>query len=392
MGVSASSCGLMAKENRIVKSFCKVSTPRIPIFHSFHTTFGGSKMKAEITTPYRRRDANDLIHYPDVSKITRKRIDWMYDSPKSGYEGAKFFGLNTLEIKGLPSCKTPEYMQERLRRFFSKFGLVAMCRCIPHSLDPYQCEGTAYITFRTKIAALEAVRANLQFPPSLHHKILTFRHLDTDITNKASSILEKKHHNEEVVNVARQLYEFIQKEGPRHLSSIWTGLTERRFRSDAKVLAEKCVIKCFGSWVNFLTAEPFRNIFLLRYHPIEGGCVKTCEGHRPSPMVYIKIISPEKLEQFLGRAKILLKEKITSELTIHWRNGKPLLPAFSLERNSFKHKSRLSEKLQMLSRPAKICNVFDERFLFKLQRKRERSLRKKSAREKLRSFSDLQTS
>ncbi|KAF8821618.1 hypothetical protein IE077_004309 [Cardiosporidium cionae] len=384
MGSKASSCSLMAIERRVVGAFFSLSASRIPFSHSFHTAFGASKMKAEVTTPYQRKDSQDLIHYPDMSKITKKRIDWMYDSPKSGYEGANIFGPNTIEIKGLPACKTPEYMQERLRRFFSKFGFVAMCRCIPHSLDPYQCEGTAYIAFRAREAALEAAKTNLQFPPSLQHKILKLRHLDTDVTNKTFSILEMRHHNNEVVNVARQLYQAILKEGPRPLSSIWMGLIERRFRSDAKMLAEECIIKCFGNWITFLTAEPFRKIFLVRQHTVENRTEKSREPNRYSPMV--------KLEQILEHAKVILNQKVTAELTTYWRNGKHVLPRFFLDRNFFKLKyTRLSEKFQMLSRPAKTCHVFDERFLFKLQKKRERSLRKKSAHEKLRS-SDQQAS
>ena len=40
----------------------------------------------------------------------------MYDDPKSGYEARDAFGPHTIELKGMPMGRTPEYMQERLRR------------------------------------------------------------------------------------------------------------------------------------------------------------------------------------------------------------------------------------------------------------------------------------
>lgn len=61
------------------------------------------------------------------------------------------FGPHTIELDGMPMGRTPEYMQERLRRFFSKFGIVKICRAIPHELDPYQCQGKAYVTFRDRV-------------------------------------------------------------------------------------------------------------------------------------------------------------------------------------------------------------------------------------------------
>ncbi len=46
---------------------------------------GASKFKAHYTIPYQRLNTTSLYHFPEVSKVTGKPIDWLYDTPKSGY-------------------------------------------------------------------------------------------------------------------------------------------------------------------------------------------------------------------------------------------------------------------------------------------------------------------
>eukprot|EP00434_Breviolum_minutum_P000664 symbB.v1.2.000581.t1/scaffold3.1/size669525/21 len=88
---------------------------------------GATTMKWQFSLPY-VREVDSLYHYPAVSQVSGKTIDWYADEPQDGYEAVRIYGENTLELKGMPLGKTPEYVQERLRRFFGKFGPVGWLR------------------------------------------------------------------------------------------------------------------------------------------------------------------------------------------------------------------------------------------------------------------------
>eukprot|EP00449_Zooxanthella_nutricula_P051442 CAMPEP_0198561868 /NCGR_PEP_ID=MMETSP1462-20131121/96178_1 /TAXON_ID=1333877 /ORGANISM="Brandtodinium nutriculum, Strain RCC3387" /LENGTH=163 /DNA_ID=CAMNT_0044292781 /DNA_START=3 /DNA_END=490 /DNA_ORIENTATION=- len=162
-------------------------------------------MKWNFTLPY-VREADSLHHYPEISRVTGKPIDLYHGEPDDGYEGLRMFGENTLELQGMPMGRTPEYMQERLRRFFSKFGPVKNCRAEEHSHDPYQCAGRAWVTFRDRAAANRALRSPLKFPASLHDKVISMRHLDTDKRNDPDYFEKAKFWNAQLLSVARQLH------------------------------------------------------------------------------------------------------------------------------------------------------------------------------------------
>lgn len=114
----------------------------------FSSRPGATKMKWYFQKKYIRRVPSDYFRYPAISRITRQKIDWLYRHPRSGYEGADLYGPNTIEVTNLPMGKTPEYLQERLWRYFGKFGIVERVRVLPHELDPYQTNGTAFVSFR----------------------------------------------------------------------------------------------------------------------------------------------------------------------------------------------------------------------------------------------------
>ncbi|CAE7937258.1 unnamed protein product, partial [Symbiodinium sp. KB8] len=101
---------------------------------------------------------------------------------------------------------------------------VQQCRAEPHPLDPYQCEGTAYVSFRDKATALkvdelfyvifarfevfQALRAPLKFPASLHDKLQT-RSLSAateDKTNDPQYLVKAKFFNRQLLYIARQLH------------------------------------------------------------------------------------------------------------------------------------------------------------------------------------------
>merc|ERR1719453_125036 len=164
-------------------------------------------MKWHFSLPYVREQPGSLFHYPEVSHVSGKPVDWFHGEPTDGYYGVHTYGEHTLELKGMPMGRTPEYMQERLRRFFSKFGPVRHCRAEPHPLDPYQCEGTAYVSFRDREASLKALKAPLKFPASLHDKVIHMRHLDTDKTNDPDYFEKAKFWDRQLLALARSLHE-----------------------------------------------------------------------------------------------------------------------------------------------------------------------------------------
>ena len=69
----------------------------------------------------------------------------MYGTPASGYEARAVFGPHTLELRGMPMGRTPEYMQERLRRFFAKsagppgVGVCGRYSNVPVEIDVSTC-------------------------------------------------------------------------------------------------------------------------------------------------------------------------------------------------------------------------------------------------------------
>lgn len=263
---------------------------------------GASKMKWQFTLPY-VREVDSLHHYPAVSEVTGKAIDWYADEPQDGYEAVRIYGENTLELKGMPLGKTPEYIQERLRRFFAKFGPVQHCRAEPHPLDPYQCEGTAYVTFRDRPTALKALKAPLKFPASLHDKVISMKHLDTDKTNDPNYLEKAKFWDKQLISIARQLHIQLltlpEMQGGKPILQVDRDLWEHEMvelppvefddphSAEAMALkapwgrggvplpkklygmptrvvpAQESVLKRFGNWAEFLTVAPLDELFSL---------------------------------------------------------------------------------------------------------------------------------
>ena len=131
------------------------------------------------------------------------------------------YGENTIELSNIPLGVTPETLQERFRRFFSKFGHIEHCRVIPHSHDPYQCGGKGYITFRSKRAVWEAVHAPLKLPISYHDKIIHMKCLDNDKLSDPIWIKKQKHFNSQLLEVVEQLHDrLLNVEGAVPLEGI----------------------------------------------------------------------------------------------------------------------------------------------------------------------------
>ena len=63
-------------------------------------------------------------------------------------EGIAEHGEETVYVEGLPMGRTPEFIQERLSRYFARFGAVSKVYALPNKLDAYQCAGSAFVSFK----------------------------------------------------------------------------------------------------------------------------------------------------------------------------------------------------------------------------------------------------
>lgn len=385
---------------------------------------GATKMKWHFKLPYVRERPESLIHYPEVSRVTDKIIDWYHEEPDDGYHGVHIFGENTLELKGMPMGRTPEYMQERLRRFFSKFGPVRHCRAEPHPLDPYQCEGTAYITFRDRDASLKALKAPLKFPASLHDKVIYMKHLDTDKRNDPDYYEKGKFWNNELISLAKQLYMQLSTDTQLRangmpLSSVGHGLMERELLPvvpelptdrwngrggiplkrgglalgpTRNVSAKMAVRQRFGSWQAFLAEPPFDEFFSLELSrtpvsettaeassseasassasesgaPAEAASEAAQESPTGTVVVRPRLVTAMQRSRILIRAKMMLAKRLHDEFSIWWREGKVPLPEYTQTRIKWwDHKPQLPFELQILSRSKDRHRIHDERFLYR---------------------------
>eukprot|EP00931_Biecheleriopsis_adriatica_P048545 TRINITY_DN28052_c0_g1_i1.p1 TRINITY_DN28052_c0_g1~~TRINITY_DN28052_c0_g1_i1.p1 ORF type:complete len:505 (+),score=88.84 TRINITY_DN28052_c0_g1_i1:50-1516(+) len=407
-----------------------------PGTHGFYKPrLGASKMKWQFTLPY-VREVDSLYHYPEVSRVTGKTVDWYQGEPEDGYEGSRIYGENTLQLKGMPLGHTPEYVQERLRRFFSKFGPVQQCRAEPHPLDPYQCEGTAFVSFRDKATALKALRAPLKFPASLHDKVVSMRHLDSDKTNDPNYHEKAKFWNAQLIAIARQLHtQLLSSDGFRAVgkplatvgSDIWerelvelpepdyddpagakaaaarapwgrggVPLSKGLFGAPTRyVAAEDAVLRRFGSWQAFLAEPPLDELFRLerrRPSSAQDGASTISRssdeseetGSADSESVVVvrpRLVSSLQRARVLTRVRMALAKKLHEEFSVWWREGKVPLPEYTQKRVTWwDHKPKLPFDVQLQSRSKDRHRIFDERFLYRQQIVRARNEQRKEKR------------
>lgn len=389
-------------------------------------------MKWQFTLPY-VREVDSLYHYPEVSRISGKPVDWYVDEPQDGYEAARVYGENTLELKGMPLGRTPEYVQERLRRFFSKFGPVQQCRAQPHPLDPYQCEGTAWVSFRDKGASLKALKAPLKFPASLHDKVISMRHLDTDKTNDPNYLEKAKFWNKQLVSIARQLHvqllsDASMRASGKPLPSVGNDIWERELvelpktqHSDPAgaaaaaesapwgrggvplkkglfgaptrlIVAQDAIANRFGSWQAFLAEPPLDELFKLEQRSPEVSrpassqtsteAVETEEAQADKVVVVRPLlVSSTQRARILSRVSTVLAQKLHDEFSVWWREGKVPLPEYTQRRvDWWDHKPKLPFDVQIQSRSKDRHRIFDERFLYRQQIVRARNAQRKERR------------
>lgn len=319
---------------------------KIPGFYAPY--LGASFMKRYPVIPYRRLNES-LFHYPEESKIDGKPINWRYSTPKSGYDQLTVFGENTIEIKGLPMLKTPEYMQERLRRFFSKFGRVTMCRAINHPLDPYQCEGTAYVSFREFDSCETAARSVLRLGTrDMGYKVLTMRVMKTDEVNDGrKQISYRKAEIDQVFSISKRLYDSLYEDAKAGATATTLPLST----PDIDVL-----LKRFGSVEDYLTR--LKSLFIV-----------SSDG-----TIFARRLVDADAELFTLRRS--LEHDLDESLSVHWRINAPIkeLPEYTKRQiRLWDKKDPLPFDLQILSRDMRQYRVHDEKFLVEARKKRERA-------------------
>lgn len=304
-------------------------------------------MKSWPVIPYERHHPS-LFHYPAVSEVTGKPIDWRYGKPTSGFEPLVIYGRNTVEIKGLPMGKTPEYMQERLRRYFSKFGSVTLCRALNHPLDAYQCEGTAFISFRDFASCESAVKSTIRLGSrDMGYKVLSLRVLETGETHDGKQdIASKKAEIDTISSLTERLFmQLKQSMRSWDLDSLDISETEAGLLS-----------KRFGSVSKYF--ERLKTLFLFSE---EGEIVAR------------RLVD---YQRELADFRQSLNRELDESLSIHWRVNAPIkdLPEYTKRQiRLWDKKDPLPFDLQILSRDMRQHRVFDEKFLVDSKKKRERS-------------------
>ncbi|KYF41600.1 hypothetical protein TGARI_259850 [Toxoplasma gondii ARI] len=387
---------------------------------------GATRMKWYFQKPYVRRVKSDFFRFPLLSQVTKQKIDWQYHHPRSGYEAACIFGPNTLEVTNLPMGKTCEYLQERLWRFFGKFGIVEQVRVLPHERDPYQTCGTAYVCFRSRMASLRAVRLPVHLPASLHNRVLHLRHLGTDRTSDDLFYFRRQQAISNLVAIAQQLYAYLEERGPLPAHRALRLLFERSYPRLAWRQAGVSVRTCCGSWLGFFSRSPFNELFYLaredevarptevteleadprasrkmisnegtegaaetRGRKTKSKLGDTKDGTSPGlksltdreenamlekMVIFPHLLSREKLQALLLRAGRLLQMDLQNELSVHWRTDRPPLPDWTQKQiQLWQHQDPLPEELQIWSRTKDYYKIHEERFLFKLKLKKERA-------------------
>jgi hypothetical protein len=305
---------------------------KIPGYYS--AFYGASFMKFRPIIPYSRQ-GDSLIQYPDISSVTGKKISWMYDTPKSGFEAIKVYGENTIEVKGLPMGFTPEYMQERLRRYFAKFGPVVVCRALNHPLDPYQCEGTAFISFREIYPAQAALKSVIRLAPRMDNRVLSVRLLATDEVHDGSETIKSR--QDEIESLVLSVSKLHESMRDRSEGTPLLDLTEHiqsRLTSDLSSL---------------FTVSSDKLVFARRLVDVSRA---------------------------LSVFRQKLRNELEESLTVHWRAHAAIqdLPEYTKRRiQLWDKKDKLPFDLQILSRDHRQYKIHDEKFMVEAKRKRERA-------------------
>eukprot|EP00923_Selenidium_pygospionis_P051985 GHVN01090000.1.p1 GENE.GHVN01090000.1~~GHVN01090000.1.p1 ORF type:complete len:414 (+),score=67.42 GHVN01090000.1:1357-2598(+) len=334
---------------------------------------------------YERRN-DSLHHYPHVklspTANDTTKVDWVMGVPSGGYEQAYAMGPNTIELKMLPFGMTPELLQERLRRWFSKYAPVKDCRVLPHAQDLYQSSGVGYVTLDSPQGVSEALRHPLIFPKELNGRgvEVTMRALDTDEVNDDDAARKRLSWARVACQgVVPELYHYLTNRGPLPLSLLseriealnslddvfpakWTSTRQLSVVMKTKprpnsvnggrlkfltCRGDEAVVNTFGSWEVFLQCDELKGLFKV---------VVIAEPQSPqSPqMIVVPRIASTLLVKACART---LEDALVSqwrrEVFVPWRQNKRDLPQYTQDRiKEWEYKAPLDPMLQLQSIPS----------------------------------------
>lgn len=170
-----------------------------------------------------------------------------------------------MQVSNVPFMITNQAIEDRLHRFFIKYGTVTHCHSVPHPGDSFQSSGVAYVSFANKFSAFKAVQeARLRFSDRFHCRIATLRSLETDVHQNPAWYRQEREACQTVVAVARCLY--------RRLAAYPEGIFLDKIRALVETSDQhetlldspvQSVMRIYGSWREFFDAHPFRKLFAL---------------------------------------------------------------------------------------------------------------------------------
>lgn len=195
------------------------------------------------------------------------------------------FGPHTIEVSGLPFTISNQTIEERLRRFFLKYGTIRHCYSVPHPGDPFQCSGIGYVSFDNKNSAFKAVQeARLRCCRHFKRRVITLRSLETDVRQNPLWYTKERDACNAAVAAARRLYHRLAEHPQGYPVDRLRHLIERDDIQEQSVEAPtQAVLRIFGSWREFLDAPPFRKLFRITASDPPEALSSTCTYFKRNP-------------------------------------------------------------------------------------------------------------
>lgn len=180
------------------------------------------------------------------------------------WQGVQQFGPHTLQLTGLPHGVANQFIEERLRRFFSEFGTVLRCHSVPHFRDSFQSSGVGYVSFESKISAEKAAKAHIKLGNDFTGRVLHITNLGTDTKQDRHWYQRELHACQEVTSIARQLYLLLDKY-PRGIpvTDVSKYIMEKRFGGGALKSSGSSVYCVYGSWLEFFDSQSMQKMFII---------------------------------------------------------------------------------------------------------------------------------
>eukprot|EP00434_Breviolum_minutum_P000662 symbB.v1.2.000579.t1/scaffold3.1/size669525/19 len=222
---------------------------------------------------------------------------------------------------------------------------------------------------------MKALRAPLKFPASLHDKVISMRHLDTDKTNDPMYLEKAKFWDRQLLSLARQLHIQLLSDpayrGGKDYSLVDRGLWEHEILDlpppifedpdgpaanelrapwgrggvpfpkklgpsipTRIVPAQEAVLRRFGNWAEFLTFEPMDELFSIESQDAKGSTESGVEKTN-ADVVVKREVAPVDLNHIQPIIRLRSAREGQGELTVtplrHVKDQATLAEIFSKE-------------------------------------------------------------